>query len=230
MSDSFARRLADAGRHWASIDSVADLASEVADFATLSIDGCAAGRISFVRKDGQAPSVAYTEDGARRAGDLQRRLAEGPGNDALDADGPVHATDLEHEPRWPAWAPRTVLGTGYHSVVSTRLYVEDRTLGVLELYGKGVDAFAEPALQQIELLAAQASAHLSLTDLIQNLSTALSTRTVIGQAEGILMERYQIDAVRAFAMLRRVSQHTNTRVAEVAEELIHTRRTPGADA
>ncbi|MFD1858943.1 GAF and ANTAR domain-containing protein [Aeromicrobium camelliae] len=230
MSDSFARRLADVGRRWAGIDSVADVASEVADFATVSIDGCAAGRISFVRKDGQAPSAAYTEDGARRAGELQRRLGEGPGNDALEAAGPVYANDLDHEPRWPAWAPRTVLGTGYHSVVSTRLYVQERTLGVLELYGKGADAFSEQALEQTELLAAHASAHLALTDLVQNLSTALSTRTVIGQAEGILMERYQLDAVRAFAMLRRVSQHTNTRLAEVAEELVHTRRTPGADA
>ncbi|WP_166375949.1 GAF and ANTAR domain-containing protein [Aeromicrobium phragmitis] len=230
MSDSFARRLADAARQWTSIDSVADLAREIAELAAAAIDGCAAGRISLARRDGQTPSVAYTEDGARRAGDLQRRFGEGPGSDALQSDAPVSAVDLEHESRWPTWAPRVVMGTGYHSVVSVRLYVGDRTLGVLELYGKGVDAFNAQALQEAELLAAQASSHLALIDLVQNLSTALSTRTVIGQAEGILMERYQLDAVRAFAMLRRVSQHTNTRLAEVAEELVETRRTPGAEA
>lgn len=230
MSDSFARRLADAGRNWVSIASATELVREVAEFATRSVDGCAAARVSFVRKDAQTPTVAYTDDGARRAGDLQHRLGEGPANDAIDSSGRVHAPDIERDARWPRWGALTVAGTGYHSVVSVPLYVDDRTLGVLELYGKSVEVFDAQALEETDVLAAQASAHLALTDLVQNLSTALSTRTVIGQAEGILMERYQLDATRAFGILRRVSQHTNTRLAEVAEELVRTRRTPGANA
>ena len=61
---------------------------------------------------------------------------------------------------------------------------------------------------------------------VEGLNTALHNRTVIGQAEGILMERFGIDADRAFQLLRRVSSHSNTKLQRVAAELVETRRMP----
>ncbi len=37
------------------------------------------------------------------------------------------------------------------------------------------------------------------------------------------MERYGVDDVRAFEMLRRLSQDSNTRLADVAQRVIDTR-------
>ena len=59
-----------------------------------------------------------------------------------------------------------------------------------------------------------------------HLELAIANRTVIGQAEGILMERFGIPADQAFAVLRRVSQHRNVKLNRVAEELVRTRETP----
>ncbi len=50
--------------------------------------------------------------------------------------------------------------------------------------------------------------------------TALASRDVIGQAKGILMERFGISAAAAFAMLRRLSQESNTKLVHIAEKII----------
>ena len=56
---------------------------------------------------------------------------------------------------------------------------------------------------------------------------ALDSRSLIGQATGIVMDRYDLDAVRAFAVLKRISQQSNVKLHEVAVELIRTRHLPG---
>jgi AmiR/NasT family two-component response regulator len=51
------------------------------------------------------------------------------------------------------------------------------------------------------------------------MSRALDTRDVIGQAKGILMERFGVEGDQAFQMLVRTSQDTNTKLAAVARWL-----------
>jgi AmiR/NasT family two-component response regulator len=55
------------------------------------------------------------------------------------------------------------------------------------------------------------------------MQVALSTRDRIGQAKGIIMERYGVDDVRAFDMMRRLSQESQMKLAEVAQRIIETR-------
>lgn len=54
----------------------------------------------------------------------------------------------------------------------------------------------------------------------QQLMRAIATRDMIGQAKGMLMERFNIGADRAFCLLKRLSQETNTRVEEIARNLV----------
>ena len=56
----------------------------------------------------------------------------------------------------------------------------------------------------------------------ENLWKAIDARNLIGQAQGILMERFGVDAEQAFGVLRRYSQDNNLRLAVVAERLIAT--------
>jgi len=62
---------------------------------------------------------------------------------------------------------------------------------------------------------------------IRQLHTALDSRDVIGQAKGILMERYRLTPDGAFALLARASQDTNVKLREVADELCRTGTLPG---
>lgn len=53
--------------------------------------------------------------------------------------------------------------------------------------------------------------------------SALASRDVIGQAKGMLMERFDLDAVRAFELLKRLSQNMNTPLADVAQQVVGRR-------
>jgi len=73
------------------------------------------------------------------------------------------------------------------------------------------------------VLAAHAAAAILAGRQGEQLESALSTRDRIGQAKRIIMERFSVDDVRAFEMLRRLSQDSNTRLIDVAQRVIDTR-------
>jgi AmiR/NasT family two-component response regulator len=54
----------------------------------------------------------------------------------------------------------------------------------------------------------------------EQFKAALASRDIIGQAKGMIMERYGVDAVRAFELLRKLSQEANVRLTQIAEELV----------
>ena len=84
-----------------------------------------------------------------------------------------------------------------------------------------IERMVEDARRDVgtQLSAAEA---LSLTDEIESLKAGMATRSEIGQAQGIIMERFQLDAHAAFATLVRLSQHTNRKLIDIARELAQT--------
>ena len=52
------------------------------------------------------------------------------------------------------------------------------------------------------------------------------TRELIGQAQGILMERERVTASKAFDILRRASQHLNVKLRDVAQGIVDTGSDP----
>jgi AmiR/NasT family two-component response regulator len=75
-------------------------------------------------------------------------------------------------------------------------------------------------------VAAQAALALAAVQRTVHLSRALESRDVIGQAKGVLMERYRITADAAFGILARASQDTNRRLPEVAALVTETGEAP----
>jgi AmiR/NasT family two-component response regulator len=69
----------------------------------------------------------------------------------------------------------------------------------------------------------RADGRLAAANTRDQFNSALFSRDQIGQAKGMLMERFSIDAVHAFNLLRTLSQQMNTPVREVAARLT-TRR------
>ncbi len=195
--------------------------------ATEILDGCDHAGVSIVHRDGGIDTPAATDDLVRRADRLQYSLNEGPCLDSIWDAETVHSPDLAQDERWPRWAPEVVTTYAVASMLSFQLYTTRNTLGALNLYSDTVNGFDEDDITAGTFLAALVAVALADSQNEDNLQIAGLSRTIIGQAQGILMERFTLDAADAFAVLRRVSQQTNTKLNRVAVDLIATRRTPG---
>ncbi|AWB91104.1 GAF and ANTAR domain-containing protein [Aeromicrobium chenweiae] len=167
----------------------------------------------------QVETPAATSGRVDRAHQLQAELDEGPCLDAITGHATYVMTDVERDGRWPAWGPAAA-AIGIHSAVGVRLATRDRGFGSLNIYADRPDAFAPADAEVAEMLAAHATAAFAAAERAEGLTTALDTRTTIGQAQGIVMEKFSVDAQAAFEFLRRISQHENRRLAAVAEAIV----------
>ena len=134
----------------------------------------------------------------------------------------MRTDDFRTEDRWPHYSP-AVVELGVLSGLSVKLYTADRTAGALNLFGFEAKAFDGEDETIATVLAAHAAAAILASRQGEQLQSALTTRDRIGQAKGIIMERYGVDDVRAFEMLKQLSQDTNTKLADVAQRVIDTR-------
>ena len=189
------------------------------------IDGCDHAGVTVASKAG-VWSAAATDDVVRDGDALQYTLGEGPCLDTVRFDHTVLSHDLVTDRRWPRWAPRIVADYGVHAMMSLLLYTEQDTIGALNLYADQTEAWDGDAIAIGHALADQLAVAVADAREIENRGRAMAGRTVIGQAQGILMERYGINAERAFDYLRRISQDTNRKLIAVAEEVVRTRRLP----
>ena len=153
---------------------------------------------------------------------LQSELNDGPCITALREHHTVHVDDMESESRWTTFAEAAV-GRGVRSMLSFQLFVARDNLGALNLYGEDAGVFTDESFAHGEILAQHAAVAMVGSNVEQQMHRALASRDVIGQAKGIIMERFDVDAVQAFALLTRLSQTDNTKLAAVAQQVIDTR-------
>ena len=115
---------------------------------------------------------------------------------------------------------------GFTSMLCVQLFTSTTVVGGINLYSTRTEAFDRDDLDIANSLAAHVAVAVAESRTEDQLRLAAVNRTAIGQAQGILMERFSIDAHRAFDLLRRVSQHSNTKLIEVATTIVSTRRVP----
>ena len=185
----------------------------------------------------QARSVSSTHvtgNQLHRLDEIQAELGEGPCITAADEpppDGLIMATDLagDDAARWPEFAPRAV-DLGVRAVLSVSLSVNSGRRSSLNLYSATAGSFDGDAQLTAGLFGLQAAGLLFGSDQIAGLDQALQSRDVIGQAKGILMERYDVSDDDAFQMLVATSQDTNTKLIEVARSLAGSKGRQTADS
>ncbi|MEO7259785.1 MAG: GAF and ANTAR domain-containing protein [Jatrophihabitantaceae bacterium] len=152
---------------------------------------------------------------------LQNEVGEGPCLDAVKQLGVVWVTNVATETRWPRFAAAAIrLGVG--SMMCTPLMVQDRIYGSLSLASGIPDAFDEESQALAAVFAANITIALAGEQWRRNMTAALSSRDVIGQAKGILMERHRLTPDAAFALLVKASQQTHTKLRIVSDELCRT--------
>lgn len=152
---------------------------------------------------------------------------EGPCLSASVADVPVvHSGILGTDPRWPTFG-RAATELGVNSAISFKLFDGHRTIGALNMYARAANDIPPDAEETGSLLAAHAAVVVAAARAQVNLNLALQSRDVIGQAKGILMERYKLDEQQAFEVLIATSQHVHRKLRDVADELRTTGELPG---
>jgi GAF domain-containing protein len=223
--EDFLRQLAEAARSMQRRTSTQEMLDEAVVIATEIIEGCDLAGMSVVHRGGIDTPAASSEV-LKRLDRLQFELRQGPCFDALRNHEVVISHDLAADDRWPRWGARVAQEIGVGSIVSYRLFTTADTLGAMNLYSRETHAFDREDVYNGEALAAHVAVALADAQNVTNLESAITTRTVIGRAEGILMERFDLSPAQAFAVLRRVSQHRNIKLNRIAEALVRTRQLP----
>jgi GAF domain-containing protein len=223
-------RFALAARELHSAPNETELLRLAVDLAVRIVGGGDHAGISVVR--GRELSTPVASDNVVRRGDsLQYQLGEGPCLDAVRSQETVISRNLGEEARWPEWTPRATSVLGVKAMMALWLSTSvnpdgAESYGALNLYSDSLDPFGPNEYATAQTLAALISVALATHREIRGRGIAMTSRTIIGQAEGILMEKLGIDADQAFAYLRRVSQSENRKLIMICHEIVNTRRHP----
>lgn len=177
-----------------------------------------------VNESGRLVTRASTDDLVCRANELQTESGEGPCLDVRRDQNTLVSPALAGEGRWPAWAPRVHAELGVGSMMSLLVYTDQHSFGALSLYCGSGGRFDADDVAVAQALAGHLSVVMAAEKQIDQLGLALHNRNIIGQAQGVLMERYGMTADQAFDYLRRISSSTNRKVAVVAAEIAQTRQ------
>lgn len=199
----------------------------IADYA-MSATGCDDAGIMLVRSRTHIETAAATTSRVGESDNLQIVHDQGPCLDAI-VGGPVYVSgDIANDERWPLWGP-AVAALGFKSVLSLRLATHARRYGSLNLYADRAGAFDDDDVAVATTFVGHASVALAAAHNEEGLQLAIDARKLIGQAQGILMERFDLEADRAFEFLRRQSQHHNVKLRYVAEWIVDNRAVPAAN-
>ena len=225
--DSLAWRLSELARTLQAEEGLDKTLHQIVDAAVDTVPGAQHASISRIQRRQEVHTLVATGELPRAADRAQYETGEGPCLDTLYEEETVRLSDLRTEPRWPKFTARArELGVG--SMLAVQLFVEEDGLGALNFHSTEPCAFDDSSEHVALMFAAHAAVAMSNEQHQQDLRIAVSTREIIGQAQGILMERFKITADLAFRLLVRASQDTNRKLRDIAQELTTTGELPGA--
>jgi hypothetical protein len=148
-----------------------------------------------------------------------------PGADVMGRHGTLRIDDMRTEARWPHFCADMV-AAGVLSLAVCDLPVTRRSRGILLVYSPAPGAFDDVAELMLPVFASRASIALGHRNSLHTLGKAIGNRQLIGQATGILMERYRITADDAFGRLVRASQTSQLKLHRVADLVVRTGQEP----
>ena len=203
-----------------------DTIERISEYAKLAT-GCDEAGIMLVHGRHQIETAAATSQRVGESHNLQIVHDEGPCLEAIEGEPSYTSPDVADDPRWPRWGA-AVADLGLRSALSLRLETRARRYGSLNLYSERIAAFDDDDLAVGAIFVQHAAVAIANAHNEEGLQVAIDARKLIGQAQGILMERFDIDADRAFEFLRRQSQSHNVKLRYVAEWVVDHRDTPDA--
>jgi GAF domain-containing protein len=206
---------------------LSEVLTEITGIARRAMPSIEAASITLIRGD-EPFTVAFDGQMAMDADELQYERGYGPCVDAGRAGQIFLIDDMRNEQRWPDYAQHAA-AHGVLSSLSVPLPFQGATIGALDTYAGRPKVFDDDDLLLAEEIAAwvaiaigNAEAAARTSEDLAQLRMVMMSRACIEQAKGILMERHKITEDEAFTMLTHASQRTNTKLRDIAAELVRT--------
>jgi transcriptional regulator with GAF, ATPase, and Fis domain len=204
-------------------NSPAETWQRIVELTVQQMPSCESAAISLVYPGGRIDTPAATDEAARAVDRIQYETGQGPCLEAIREHATFRCADLAKEGRWPQFSGRAAEETGIHSMLGFRLFVQEDTLGALNLYSRQIGAFDDSAQAIGALFAAHAALAMSNAQDRRDregLEVALEGSRVIGLAIGMLMAQRQVDRDTAFSILSGASQRANMKLRQLAEQIV----------
>lgn len=196
-----------------------DMLAAIVAAAVDLVPGVEDASVSVVLKRKEATSEAPTSDLPAKLDAIQMEEGQGPCLDAAFEQQTFRVPDLQAETRWPTFCRRAIAETPVRGMLAFRFFVEDENFGALNLFSRQPNVFTDESEYAGSLVAAHAAVAYAESRRAVQLTEAITSRDLIGQAKGILMERYKITGQEAFYLLSQASSRTNTKLVTLAEHL-----------
>jgi hypothetical protein len=194
-----------------------DVMDRYAQAAVEAFDPVDFASIVLVRR-GDLSTLVASDEIARKLDSTQAELGEGPCLDVTAEARCILSADLEYDTRWARFGER-VGCLGVRAQLSHRLHDVGGRRAVLNLYTSRAGTIGiDPA--HLDAFAAMGSLAIAYDHDTASLREALRTRTMIGQAIGVVMARYGLTSARAFAYLQRQSMNGHLKLREVCASLV----------
>jgi len=193
---------------------------ELVEHAAVEIPGAQYAGITVTRNAKNIDTPAATHKWPILLDEVQQRHREGPCLTAAWEEKIIHVADLETDDRFPLYRRDALEQTPIRAVMAFQLFIADQTMGALNVYAEQPHAFDQTTKDIGRVFAAHSSVAWNAARREEQFKRALASRDTIGQAKGMIMERYGVNAVQAFDVLRKLSQDSNVPLVQVASELV----------
>jgi GAF domain-containing protein len=218
---------AEIARRLAEEEDLDGLLQRAVDLGQAYLDGCDGVSVMLILKGGRVSTPAFSAALAEAGDRAQHEAQDGPCLEAIREHHTVIIDDLGSEERWPGFS-ELALALGVRSMVSTRLFIREDTMGSLNFYSLAPHTFGQEALMYGQVFSSHVAVALKAAITESGLASALETRDIIGQAKGVVMAREALGADAAFEVLRQRSQELNVPLRSLAEDVARTGAVPEA--
>ena len=194
--------------------------AELAEHAALEVPEAQYAGVTVTRNGRQIDTPAATHKWPILLDEIQQRHRQGPCLSAAWEEKTIHVRDLETDERFPLYARDALTETPIRSAMCFQMWIAGETMGALNVFAETPNVFDEKTKAVGLVFAAHSSVAWNAARRDEQFKKALASRDVIGQAKGMLMERYGVNAIQAFDLLRKLSQDSNTPLIQIAADLV----------
>ena len=199
-----------------SSEAVQDLLFDCLEF----VPGAICAGISTVVHRTEVRTAVATDERPRLLDEIAGRHRGAPCRAVAGGSDGLYIADVQLDERWRKFGRDVAAQLGVRSMVLFRLSATRTTTEVLTFCSDRCNAFDETSRDVARLLAVQVAFIWSAAQRAEQFRDALASRDIIGQAKGMIMERYGVDAGQAFELLRKLSQDSNVRIAELSRQVV----------